>query len=111
MIRDGADRLCCIATDGNDPDAPPDWPKWEHVSVSVRNRRGVPLRRCPAWEQMCIVKDLFWDAEETVIQFHPPRSQHVNFHNYCLHQWRPVGAVIALPPPIFVGPLEAIEQP
>lgn len=26
---------------------------WEHVSVSLRNR-------CPTWDEMCLVKDIFW---------------------------------------------------
>lgn len=54
---------------------------WEHVSVSTR-------RRAPNWTEMCFVKDLFWDEEEAVVQFHPPRSQYVNIFPYCLHLWR-----------------------
>lgn len=54
---------------------------WEHVSVSLRDR-------CPTWEEMCLVKDLFWDAEDAVIQVHPPKSEYCNFHKYCLHLWR-----------------------
>src|SRR5215475_7803233 len=37
---------------------------WEHVSVSLPNR-------CPNWREMCFIKDLFWDAEDVVIQYHP----------------------------------------
>ena len=69
---------------------------WEHVSVSCRNR-------CPNWTEMCYVKDLFWDAEETVMQLHPPRSQWINLHPYCLHLWRPQLEVIPMPPSITVG--------
>lgn len=64
---------------------------WEHVSVSTD-------KRCPTWEEMSKIKDLFWRDDETVIQFHPPKDQHVNIHNYCLHLWRRVGAEIELPP-------------
>ena len=56
----------------------------EHVSVSLR-------RRCPTWDEMCMVKDIFWADEECVVQFHPPKSKYVNFHPYCLHLWRKVG--------------------
>lgn len=73
---------------------------WEHVSVSVRGHPD----RCPTWEQMCWVKDAFFDPEETVIQLHPPRSTYVNFHGGTLHMWRPVGVDIPLPPPVTVGP-------
>ena len=51
---------------------------------------------------MCFVKDLFWDETETVIQFHPPRSEYVNNHNFCLHLWRHKEGH-RLPPSILVG--------
>ena len=52
---------------------------------------------------MCWVKDLFWAAEEAVMQLHPPKSEWVNNHNYCLHLWRPLDGNIPLPPSIAVG--------
>jgi hypothetical protein len=70
---------------------------WEHVSVSTKFR-------APTWDEMHWVKEQFWDAEETVVQFHPPKSQYVNCHPYCLHLWRKVGAEYQLPPRDFVGP-------
>jgi hypothetical protein len=68
---------------------------WEHVSVSTR-------RRTPNWREMSFVKDLFWDDEECVVQFHPPRSEYVNNHPHVLHLWRHVDGH-ALPPSILVG--------
>jgi hypothetical protein len=79
--------LVIIASDGEG---------WEHVSVSLRNR-------CPNWEEMCHVKSLFWDEEECVMQFHPPKSEYVNMHPYALHLWKPVGKKIETPPSILVG--------
>lgn len=87
---------------------------WDHVSVSCPDR-------CPTWEEMCYVKDLFFDDEECVVQFHPPKSQYVNYHPRTLHLWRPQAAEerarlrddgpefpapgpLPMPPPIFVGP-------
>jgi len=70
---------------------------WEHVSVSLGGR-------CPKWSEMCIVKAMFWDDEDCVVQFHPPKSEHVNCHPYCLHLWRPIGRDIETPPSILVGP-------
>src|SRR5690349_6482303 len=29
---------------------------WEHVSISIPSED-----RCPTWEEMCFVKDLFWN--------------------------------------------------
>lgn len=55
---------------------------WEHVSISTPDR-------CPTWEEMCFVKNLFWEDEELVVQFHPPKSQYVNCHPRTLHLWRP----------------------
>lgn len=85
-------RLKIIASPG---DANIDIP-WEHVSVSVRNR-------CPNWEEMCFVKDLFFEPEEAVMQLHPPKSDYVNCHPYCLHLWRPLHTQIPMPPSITVG--------
>jgi hypothetical protein len=69
---------------------------WEHVSVSTRHRP-------PTWNEMCFVKDLFWDPEEPVMQLHPPRSEWVNNHPYTLHLFRPTNCKIPLPPSILVG--------
>ncbi len=64
---------------------------WEHVSVSTK-------KRCPNWQEMSFVKDLFWEPEECVMQLHPPRSMWINTHPYCLHLWRPLRAEIPMPP-------------
>jgi len=69
---------------------------WEHVSVSTETR-------CPTWDEMNFIKDLFWGDDECVMQLHPPRSDWVNNHQYCLHLWRPIGAEIPRPPSEFVG--------
>lgn len=64
---------------------------WEHVSVSCE-------RRCPNWIEMSFVKDLFFDDEELVLQFHPKKSQYKNLHPFCLHMWRYVPGEIPTPP-------------
>jgi hypothetical protein len=74
----------------------PETEGFEHVSVSTR-------RRCPNWEEMCFVKDLFWGPEECVFQLHPPRSQWVNNHSFCLHLWRNVKVDPPMPPSFMVG--------
>jgi hypothetical protein len=74
--------------------------RWEHVSVSLPDR-------CPTWEEMARVKALFWEAADCVVQFHPPESEYVNHHPFCLHLWRPIGEQIKTPPAILVGPREA----
>jgi hypothetical protein len=69
---------------------------WEHVSVSRKDR-------CPTWDEMCQVKAMFWDEDDCVIQYHPPRSEYVNNHQNCLHLWRPIGVSLPMPPSIMVG--------
>jgi len=69
---------------------------WEHVSVSLNNRN-------PNWEEMSYIKSLFWDDEECVIQYHPPKSEYINMHPHCLHMWRPKDKEIPMPPSILVG--------
>ena len=69
---------------------------WEHVSVSRKDR-------CPTWAEMCQVKDLFWEPEDRVVQYHPPQSEYVNDHPFCLHLWRPIGIEMPHPDPFLVG--------
>lgn len=69
---------------------------WEHVSVSLK-------KRCPTWDEMCRIKNMFWNDEETVVQYHPPKSEYVNTHPYCLHLWRKKGEDFERPPKGLVG--------
>ena len=70
--------------------------EWEHVSVSLAHR-------CPTWEEMVFVKELFWSDDETVLQFHPKKSEYVNTHPFVLHLWRRRGVNVQLPPRDLVG--------
>lgn len=74
---------------------------WRHVSVSLAKSvlRVLP----PSWSIMSQVKDLFWEDEDCVVQFHPPKSQYVNNHPGCLHLWQPTGKQIKTPPWHLVG--------
>lgn len=83
----GTKTLWCLSSDGKD---------WEHVSVSHPHR-------VPTWEEMCAIKDLFWEPEETVVQYHPPKSEYVNKCETCLHLWKPVGIELPRPPKALVG--------
>ena len=70
---------------------------WEHVSVTI-----IGVQRCPNWSEMCLVKRLFWDAEDTVIQYHPAKKDYINIHDYCLHLWRPIAGGFPIPPKDFI---------
>lgn len=69
---------------------------WDHVSASTGER-------CLTWDEMCFIKNLFWNDDEAVIQIHPAKDQHINMHNYCLHLWRSRHEIQPLPPSILVG--------
>lgn len=72
---------------------------WDHVSVSPGNPNR---QKCPTWEEMCAIKDMFFEKEEVAIQYHPAESEYVNMHPYCLHLWRPQARFMPTPPKIFV---------
>lgn len=69
---------------------------WEHVSVSFEDR-------CPTWEEMCCIKELWWEDEETVVQYHPAAYSYVRVHPFALHLWKRSGEEFALPPRDLVG--------
>ena len=86
---------------------------WEHVSVKASQGKHT---RIPTWLEMCVVKALFWDPEDCVMQLHPPQSQWVNNHESVLHLWRPADRDIPQPPAFLVGikavgPLNAPSTP
>lgn len=100
LIEFNANKLRAIASESESVECAigmEDSKGWEHVSVSLRNR-------CPNWDEMSYVKDLFWAEDETVVQYHPKKSEYVNCHPYVLHMWRNVQFEFRLPPSIFVGP-------
>lgn len=82
---------------------------WQHVSVSVKSYGGKELERCPVWPEMCVVKDLFWDDTDAVVQFYPPKDQYVNQHKFTLHLWRNKkwdNKPMTLPDPELVGHID-----
>lgn len=87
FTKNGKPRLAVICSDNFG---------WEHVSVSIDGR-------VPTWAEMCFIKDTFWDDEDTVIQFHPPKSKYINNCKWCLHLWRNSHKKIELPDLLLVG--------
>lgn len=95
MFRIG--KFNCVVSEGGF--LPGEKYEWEHVSVSI-----VKGKRCPTWEEMCRIKSIFWDEDDCVLQYHPPKSDYVNYAEYVLHLWRPMGTDVPRPPSIMVGP-------
>ena len=82
--------LAIIAVDGEETG-------WEHVSVSIPGSNNPP-----SWEEMCLVKALFWDETECVVEYHPPKEDYVNLHTGVLHLWRSANEPFPMPPLICV---------
>ena len=70
---------------------------WEHVSVHIKN-----VERCPKWNEMCKIKEMFFEDDEVVMQLHPRKADYVNIHDYTLHLWRPIITEIPTPPKFMV---------
>jgi hypothetical protein len=69
---------------------------WDHVSVST------PVNRCPTWDEMEIIKRMFFRPTEVAMQLHVTPENHVNCHPFTLHLWRPLRQRIPMPPKEFV---------
>lgn len=72
---------------------------WEHVSIDGK-------KRMPDWNEMCMLKDMFFKGDECCVQYHPPKSEYVNNIPYCLHIWKPIeeySGKLPVPPSILVG--------
>lgn len=93
VIPNGSDIFQCIVSDGIG---------WEHVSVTVRTKNR-QVYNTPKWEDMCYMKEIFWDDEDVVMQLHPKKSEYVNNHPCVLHLWRPTEKEIPTPPMLAVG--------
>lgn len=79
----------CVASDGEG---------WKHVSTSIEGER-----KPPTWGLMCKIKDLFWNDDDWVVQFHPAKSDYVNNHPGCLHLWQPTDKEFPKPHYLLVG--------
>ena len=64
---------------------------WEHLSVSHNYKT-------PTWEEMAFAKAQFWGEDECCVEYHPKKSEYVNFHDHCLHIWKQVDKEFPTPP-------------
>jgi len=72
---------------------------WERISMDGK-------KRTPTWDEMCELKDMFFNDDECCVQYHPPKNEYVNNIKYCLHIWKPIemySGVLPIPPSLFVG--------
>lgn len=66
---------------------------WDHVSVSRIDHPST-------WQEMCFVKELVFDDDECVVQYHPAKKDYVNRHPNCLHLWYCPSVKFPMPPKI-----------
>lgn len=90
--------LRCIATDGFDGKVDTGW---EHVSVHAFDTI-FGKQRIPKWDEMNFVKNVFWEPTECVVQYHVPKSDHININENVLHLWRCKAVEFPMPPKEFV---------
>lgn len=79
---------------------------WDHVSVAPRQRRITP-----SWEDMCMIKDIFFNDDEMAVQYHPHKDVYVNNLENCLHLWRPHNEHELLTPPSIMGGIRDGQTP
>lgn len=71
---------------------------WEHVSVSIKKASQTIRDRCPTWEEMKKIKEMFFLRDEWAIEYHPAVERNISISNYCLHIWRPQKIDLPIPP-------------
>lgn len=84
-------KLFIIASDGLE---------WEHVSLHAWDGKQTLT---PYWDEMVYIKNIFWDTDDWVIQYHPSEKDYVNNHPNVLHLWRPIRQILPVPPSQLVG--------
>ena len=90
--------LKCVVSTGESPYSQ----GWDHVSVSLGFRT-------PTWDEMCIVKNLFFEPHDVCVQYHPAESDYVTNHKFCLHIWRNIHMEFPTPPKELVG-IQGVEN-
>lgn len=72
--------------------------EWQYANVSLPKHR----LKNPSWEEMQLVKSLFWEPNEVVVQFHAPSRDRMPELPGCLRLWKPTGLEMPTPPTIHV---------
>ncbi len=86
--------LCVVVTDGTG---------WENTMISIMNKDGKRSLRWPTADEIVQVKNIFWDPQDTVLQFMPSITdpQNVPQVPYTIYLWRPKLAIMPKPPKDF----------
>lgn len=60
---------------------------WNHVSIHLQNDLGECITKVPSHEDMQVIRNLFFNSEDLVQEFHPEKKDYINNHSYTLHLW------------------------
>lgn len=71
---------------------------WDHISVAPYKRHITP-----SWEDMCMIKNMFFNEDEVAVQFHPAKGDYVNMVPNCLHIWKMQAEGFPVPDSLMVG--------
>lgn len=86
----------CIASDAKVEGGTP----WEHLTVTVIH----PVeKRCPTYEEMKVLKGIFWGKEDCVMQYFLPEDKFKEEHPTTVHLWRKPGLEMPIPEPDLAG--------
>lgn len=66
---------------------------WEHVSMSLK-------KRYPTWNEMCLLKHLFFYEDEVVVQFYPDIKN--NIYSNSLNLWKNKNLEFKIPPENYI---------
>lgn len=70
---------------------------WDHVSAHIISVESGALNRTPNNEEMQFLRNLFFEDEEVVLEFHPAKKDYINNHSYVLHMWRSTDNIFSFP--------------
>lgn len=70
---------------------------WRHLSITNAQKSMLP-----SWNVMCRIKEYFFGDEDWAVQFHPPKGDYVNVHEFVLHLWQPLNENLPVPLNIMV---------
>lgn len=70
---------------------------WDHVSACLLDNQKNLVERSLRWEEMCEIKEMFFEEGIEVVQIHPKKEDYIDDHPYVLHLWRPNSLEMPLP--------------
>ena len=76
--------------------------KWSSYSPGEEAGTSASEKDPPGMK--CELKEIFFDPDETVVQFHARQSEYINYHQHCLHLWKKQDSRYDLPPGWMVAP-------